>query len=1155
MRAFAGAVPFSVRATISRRRRDAAWTATPAHGLNPITIVWSPAAADRFDAARRFLAGRGPAAECLAVGESRGAVDDLAREVAARAGAVFGLHRVSVRQLAAQLAGPELARRGCAPGTGLNIEAIAARAAFEERRDGALGYLGEVARLRSFARTLAATLQALRCSGVDTARVAEAGGAGGELAALAARYEAQLAQARLVDAPGVLRTAAAAAGGGAGPPCGLPLLLLDVAIHDDAVRALVAALAARAPRVLATVPAGDRRTRAALERLPGARVEEPGPADPARSLDRIRRYLFTADAPPPPAAGPAGEAAGSAHTAAARDAGDVAFFSAPGEGRECVEIARRLLQESARGVRFDRMAVLVRAADVYAGHLETALSRAGVPAWFARGTRLPDPSGRAFLALLACAAEGLSARRFSEYLSLAQVPAPAAGGVPPAGPGSWTPPANADEVLPGPALPAQPSLFDAPRPEPAAPPDSDERPVVEGSLRAPWKWDRLLVESAVIGGLARWQRRLDGLARELALRREECAREDPDSPRLRAIDRDRRNLRHLMHFALPVIEHLAGLPDESPWAAWLEALEALAPRVLVHPERVLAVLAELRPMAQVGPVALGEVRDVLSERLTELRDDPPPRRYGQVFVGRPEQARGRVFDVIFVPGLAERVFPHKQRQDPLLLDEARRALNASAGDDALGLETQDDRARGERLLLQLAVGAARQRLCLSYPRLHASESRPRVPSFYALDIERARVGRVPDLEDLKRAADDSAGARLAWPAPADPAQAVDDTEHDLAVLGPLLRGAPGRAQGRARYLLKLNPGLHRSLVTRWARWKRPWSRYDGLYGLQPDSVAALAGYRPGQRPYSVSALQRFAACPYQFLLSAVLRLQPREESQPLERMDPLTRGRLFHEVQAELVRALRAREALPVTPPRLPAAEAVLDATLDEVAARYREELAPAIDRVWTDEVESMRTDLRGWLHHVADEGGEWTPLFAELGFGLPAGGGRDAASVPEPVRLDGKWLLRGVVDLIEAGAGPAAGAPLRVTDHKTGKNRHRRELVVGRGEVLQPVLYGLAVEQALRRPVETSRLFFCTLDGMFTTRPVQLGESQRRQGLEVIEVIDRALEAGALLPAPREGACRWCDFRPVCGPWEETRVGRKDPARLADLEALRRMP
>src|SRR5206468_10562830 len=54
--------------------------------------------------------------------------------------------------------------------------------------------------------------------------------------------------------------------------------------------------------------------------------------------------------------------------------------------------------------------------------LEHALSRAGVPAWFDRGTRRPHPAGRAFVAMLACACEKLSARRFAEYLSLAQVP-------------------------------------------------------------------------------------------------------------------------------------------------------------------------------------------------------------------------------------------------------------------------------------------------------------------------------------------------------------------------------------------------------------------------------------------------------------------------------------------------------------------------------------------------------------------------------------------------------------------------------------------------------------------------------------------------------------------------------------------------------------
>ncbi len=74
-------------------------------------------------------------------------------------------------------------------------------------------------------------------------------------------------------------------------------------------------------------------------------------------------------------------------------------LSAPGEGRECVEMARVILGHAERGTPFDRMAVVMRAPELYASHLETALRRAEIPAYFGRGTRRPDPSGRAMLAL------------------------------------------------------------------------------------------------------------------------------------------------------------------------------------------------------------------------------------------------------------------------------------------------------------------------------------------------------------------------------------------------------------------------------------------------------------------------------------------------------------------------------------------------------------------------------------------------------------------------------------------------------------------------------------------------------------------------------------------------------------------------------------
>ena len=95
---------------------------------------------------------------------------------------------------------------------------------------------------------------------------------------------------------------------------------------------------------------------------------------------------------------------------------------------------------------------------------------------------------------------------------------------------------------------------------------------------------------------------------------------------------------------------------------------------------------------------------------------------------------------------------------------------STSGEAALGgLANQDDRKNAERLLLKLSIGAATERLYLSYPRLDVAETRVRVPSFYALDVVRAITGAVPDHRQLARDAAEEAGASLAWPAPKDPA--------------------------------------------------------------------------------------------------------------------------------------------------------------------------------------------------------------------------------------------------------------------------------------------------------------------------------------------------------------------------------------------------
>jgi ATP-dependent helicase/nuclease subunit B len=472
------------------------------------------------------------------------------------------------------------------------------------------------------------------------------------------------------------------------------------------------------------------------------------------------------------------------------------------------------------------------------------------------------------------------------------------------------------------------------------------------------------------------------------------------------------------------------------------------------------------------------------------------------------------------------------------------------------LPAQAERAELEKLQLRLAVGAAETRLYVSFPTVEIGEGRPRVPSLYALEVWRAMTGRVPSADELQQAAARASQATLAWPAPASPEEAIDALEHDLSTLRALVDQPDHRARGRAQYILQLNDCLQRSVRERFMRGKPAWTHWDGMTAVSDRTKPILAEQRLTARRYSLSALQKYAACPYQFLLGAIYRMRPAEDLEPLQRMDPLTRGSLFHAVQTAFYRQLKSEQALPVSEETRERALAVLDDTVKTIADREHELLAPAVDRVWHDEILSIRRDLRLWVDEIARAGGEWIPRYFEWAFGYRDGGalavGRDAASHPEPVAIDGRFALHGSIDLIEERAGTGE---LRVTDHKTGRYRGKDHMIVGAGEALQPVLYSLALEGATGRPVVEGRLYYATTAGGYKDVRIPLGPQARRLGVEVLEIIDRGIETGFLAPAPRDKACAWCDFRPVCGPGAERHLRFKSQAPLADLIALRKKP
>jgi hypothetical protein len=1088
-----------------------------------------------LDAAAGFLRSLKDYPEIVVLAQTRGAADDFAR--GACGPGLLGVHRLTLTGLAVDLAQGPLARAGLTPAGGLSVEAMVARLIHKLKAE-SIPYFRPVADTPGLARAVAATIAELRLEGVRPTQVAATGLPGRDLARMAERFEEELADRSAADFALLLRYALAAAREGKHRLLGLPMVLLDVDAERALMRELAEVVVAQSPQVFdarllvqtsrsaamglrptnsdpdqvggrAIVPAAGFQP--AFSRLKGGCGQYWPPSNSATTLDRVRQSLFAEAVAPD-----------------AEPDSSVDYFSAAGESLECVEIARRIRKSAAEGAAFDGMAILLRSPERYQPLVEEALRRAGIPAYFSRGVARPDPAGRAFLALLACAGEGCSATRFAEYLSLGQappvdrVPGRAAAPLPPE-----------DEML---ARLYEGSEAAEPRAEAAPDPVEDEdAAVIGGTLQSPAAWEKLLVDAAVIGGRERWARRLRGLEAELRLHLGDLG--EREEGRRQRLQREIVRLKNLERFALPLIDRLAALPRQADWGDWIEQLSALAEAALRHSESVLSLLGELQAMAEVGPVGLDEVSGVLRDRLRFLRREPPLRRYGAVFVAAIDEVRGRAFDIVFLPGLCEGLFPSRGHEDPILLDDYRRAI--------AGLRVQDDRVADERRRLHIACAAARTRLVFSYPRVDAVESRPRVPSFYALEIVRAAHGMLPELRAFEEKARQGAPSRLDWPAPADPMDAIDDAEFDLAALGRT------DIQGAGHYLIDANPYLAESL-RRYARRNRPgWFPADGI--VEPDAATrtVLATQRLAARSYSPSALQHFAACPYRFLLHAIHKLHPREEKIALEQMDPLTRGALFHEAQFQLFRELQAAQLLPIRPENKARILEIADEVLNRVAAKNEEELAPAIPRVWRSEIDDLRTDLRGWIEHVAAANDGWVPVHCEYSFGTDAGGYRDPASVESEVVLEGGTRLRGAIDLIEKH--PARGT-LRITDHKTGKLPNPGPTYIGGGAYMQPLAYGMAAESLLGLPVEQSRLFYCTQRGGYAEIPFEVAPNRKWFG-RAMSIIDGEIARGFLPAAPQPGACGMCDYLPVCGPHEERRTKRKNPDSLETLQELRNIP
>ena len=482
------------------------------------------------------------------------------------------------------------------------------------------------------------------------------------------------------------------------------------------------------------------------------------------------------------------------------------------------------------------------------------------------------------------------------------------------------------------------------------------------------------------------------------------------------------------------------------------------------------------------------------------------------------------FDDVFIAGLVESEWPART---------SRNIFYPAALLAGLGWPRERDRRQASRAAFHDLLGLAAERVWLSAFNLEDDvvvTASPLLEDLDGMHLDRLPVaspGAAAALPDAAAAVlPDAAAAVLPDAAAAalpDAAAAVLPAAAAAVLPGAAAAVLPGAAAavlpGAAAAVLPgaavASPGasverVDADLCRRW-RALRVARAAGQDAGGRPSS--GLAGRQP-PRSYTVSALERYATCPFQYFAAHTLGLEAERAAQ--QTMTPEQRGLLLHRVFEVFFRDWQADGFGGVT-------LANLDRALDRFAVAAEDSIGglPPVDRAVA----------RGWLL-----GSAAAPGLAERVFVAEIESQTGVAERLLEYRIDGRFELgrppgrrrvaiRGVVDRIDL----HADRTFRVIDYKASRPPHR-------SRALQLPVYARCAERQLHaergagwRATEALYLAFgdprlqVAVPGGDVAGAMADGEER------VVELVE-AIEAGVYPPRPVDRSrCASCAFPTVC--------------------------
>ncbi|MDE0396254.1 MAG: PD-(D/E)XK nuclease family protein, partial [Candidatus Poribacteria bacterium] len=232
--------------------------------------------------------------------------------------------------------------------------------------------------------------------------------------------------------------------------------------------------------------------------------------------------------------------------------------------------------------------------------------------------------------------------------------------------------------------------------------------------------------------------------------------------------------------------------------------------------------------------------------------------------------------------------------------------------------------------------------------------------------------------------------------------------------------------------------------------------YEGVLTpetLPPESRAGLEERR--QRTYSVTELETYAKCPFQYFVNNVLRFRV-EEEETEDELSNRGRGSLLHEVLFEFYNNRRenprvgrgfeeARQQL----------DEILDAKSEEHRNQRTENPIGENNIFWETDVEKLRVALRKWLEAERAYDLPVTPHYFEVSFGQDQEMRDPKLSCLTPIPI-GNVRMKGKIDRIDIG-----NNAFNVIDYKTGSSTVRMPEILS-GRSLQLPIYLQIAKQLL---------------------------------------------------------------------------------------------